>query len=135
MKRLYTDFSKFLSEATDALPEKDVLNFVGPMVNYEKVFQWETFLVEEQGPDHAHMGIDEGKTGDFETCMKEVKKYADLQQKQYEHLVGGGDVMGIVHLNNFIVDAAYRGDHIFVVYYANKNKWYVKIDSFIVDFA
>lgn len=134
MKRLYTDFSKFLSEATDDLPEKDVLNFVGPMVNYEKSFLWETFLVEEHGPDHVHKGIDEGNVSDFETCMKEVKKYADLQQKQYEHLVDGGDVMGVVHLSNFIVDAAYRGVHIFVVYYAKKKEWAVKIDSFIVDF-
>ena len=134
MKRLYTDFSKFLYEATKYVSSDVADEFIQNIVSNKKVFQWETFFVEEQGPDHVHMGLDIGNTGDFLTCVKEVKRDADFQQKQNEHLVGGGNVMGMIHTNDFIVDAVNRGDHIFVLYDAKKKEWSVTIDSFVVDF-
>lgn len=134
MKRLYTDFSKFLYEAIKYVSSDVADDFIQHIISNKKAFLWETYFAEEQGPDRVRRGVDIGNTGDFLTCVKEVKKYADRQQKYYEHLVGGGDVMGMIHLDNFIVDVDYHGDHIFVLYNPKKNKWSVTIDSFIIDF-
>lgn len=128
----HTNFSKFLSEASNTLTVKEAEDFILSILTGEKdSFIWTVYFVREEDEYGTHSGI-ESNPGDFFTYVKEVKESADFAQKAYSSKVDDegrpyGDVMGIIQLGN--IPIADHNVHLHLMYNPKKKKWSLTKDA------